>query len=210
MKFGSHPTRVRTNRALARALGVSEAAVRKARREGRISDPGVDGWDVAAARRAWKVNTLPHVGGKRRAARPRSPAVSAQAIASGEMEARRLLHKPTGEVLSFADAQRARELVKLAKESVELRRLDADTCSRAEFLALTFRWFRGIRDRLDRAVGREAPRMAADLGVPEGAMWRRLRTFVRDVETETAERGSTGLLAADADHPGNGGDGAET
>src|SRR5579862_913429 len=64
MKFGSHPARVRTNRALARALDVSEAAVRKARRDGRLSDPGVDGRDVAAARRLWKANTLAHIVGE--------------------------------------------------------------------------------------------------------------------------------------------------
>src|SRR5437870_4497748 len=130
MKFGSHP--VRTNRALARVFGVSEAAVRKARREGRLSDPGPDGWDVEAARREWASNTLAHVGGKRRtkAAAPAAKArrrarvpVSAEGVASGEAEARGLLHKPAGEVLSFADARRARELVKLARESFELRRL---------------------------------------------------------------------------------------
>src|SRR5262249_25047697 len=158
----------RTNRALARALGVSEAAVRKARREGRLSDPGLDGWEVAAARREWARSTLPHVGGKRSTkGRHRSRALSAQAVASGEAEARRLLRKPDGEVLSFADARRARELVKLARESLDLQRATTDTISRAEFDALVFRWFRGIRHRLDAAVGHHAPRMAADLGLSE-------------------------------------------
>src|SRR5437763_1501785 len=113
MKFGPHPVRVRMNRALARALGVSEAAVRKARRQGRLSDPGSDGWDPAAARREWAASTLAHVGGKRRAKgkpaakdrpRPRMR-VSAEAVAAGETQARRLLGTDGADVLSFADAR---------------------------------------------------------------------------------------------------------
>ncbi len=201
MKSGSHPTPIRTNRALARAIGVSEAAVRKARREGRLSNPGPDGWEVTRVRQEWKANTLTHVGGKRRTRgrdperreQVRSP-VSAEAVAAGEKEARRLLGMPGADVLSFADARRARELVKLAREALELRRMNADTFSRHELQACTFKLWRGVRDRLDGAVNREAPLLAARLGVEEGKMWRELRAFMRAVETDIAERGALRLL----------------
>src|SRR5439155_16282445 len=121
--------------------------------------------------------------------RARSP-LSAEGVAAGATEARRLLHKPAGEVLSFADARRARELVKLAREALELKRLSADTIDRAELNACTFKLWRGVRDRLDAAVGRGAPLMAARLGVEEGMMWRELRAFVREVEEDIADRGA--------------------
>jgi hypothetical protein len=134
----------------------------------------------------WKANTLAHVGGKRAGAAP-------DGIASGETEARRLLHKPAGEVLSFADARRARELVKLAREALELRRMEEDTISRAEVDRYVFRIFRGIRDRLDASVSREAPTMAARLGVDEGKVWRELRDFVRRREQDVADAGAARL-----------------
>ena len=50
---------VTSNRELARQLGVSETAVRRAERAGRISR-GPDGaWDLAKVRAAWAVNTDP-------------------------------------------------------------------------------------------------------------------------------------------------------
>ena len=49
--------RTGSNRALARALGVSETAVRKAEKAGRIRR-AVDGsWDVERVRAAWRANT---------------------------------------------------------------------------------------------------------------------------------------------------------
>ena len=52
-----------------------------------------------------------------------------------------------------------------------------------------------MRDRLDAAVGRESPLLAAPLGVEEGRMYRELRAFVRGVEQEISDRGAVKLLA---------------
>jgi len=54
---------------------------------------------------------------------------------------------------------------------------------------------RSVRDRLDAAVGRESPLLAARLGVEEGRMYRELRTFVRGIEQEISDRGAVKLLA---------------
>lgn len=48
------PAILRSNRALARTLGVDESAVRKAEREGRIHRTLDGAWDVAAVRLAWE------------------------------------------------------------------------------------------------------------------------------------------------------------
>ena len=80
--------------------------------------------------------------------------------------------------------------------------MSADTIDRAELNACTFKLWRSVRDRLDAAVGREAPLMAARLGVEEGRIWRDLRAFVRGVEQEISDRGAVKLL----DEAGKAGD----
>ena len=196
-----HTAASMTVAAYARHRKVSRRAVYDALAAGRITRLAAGTIDAAAADRAWTANTS-HVGGRRTKAKPaakarrraRSP-LSAEGVAAGETEARRLLHKPAGEVLSFTDARRARELVKLAREAIELRKMSADTIDRAELNACTFKLWRSVRDRLDAAVGREAPLMAARLGVEEGKMWRDLRAFVRGVEQGISDRGAVKLLA---------------
>jgi hypothetical protein len=48
-----------SNRALARQLGVSETAVRRAERAGRIGREPDGAWDLATVRAAWAGNTDP-------------------------------------------------------------------------------------------------------------------------------------------------------
>src|SRR5437867_4358308 len=84
----------------ARHRNVSRRAVYDALRAGRIARLPDGTIDPAAADRAWKVNTLGHVGGK---ARPKGAAADRWAVATGEAEARRLLGVGAGTVLSFAD-----------------------------------------------------------------------------------------------------------
>ena len=196
-----HTAASMTVAAYARHRKVSRRAVYDALAAGRITRLAAGTIDAAAADRSWTANTS-HVGGRQMKAKPaakarrraRSP-LSAQGVAAGETEARTLLRKDGAEVLSFADARRARELVKLAREALELKRLSADTLDRAELNACTFRLWRTVRDRLDAAVGRESPLLAARLGVEEGRMYRELRTFVRGIEQEISDRGAVKLLA---------------
>src|SRR5437667_9695972 len=127
-----HPAARMTVAAYARHRKVSRRAVYDALHAGRIARCPDGTIDAKVADRAWTVNTLPHVGGKRRAkAKGRTP-VSAEGVAAGETEARTLLRKGAADVLSFADARRARELVRLAREAFELRKMQADTFSKAE------------------------------------------------------------------------------
>ena len=49
--------RTGSNRALARALGVSETAVRKAEKAGRIRRAGDGSWDLEQVKAAWRRNT---------------------------------------------------------------------------------------------------------------------------------------------------------
>src|ERR687893_283666 len=67
--------RTGSNRALARALGVSETAVRKAEKAGRIRRAGDGSWEVERVRAAWRANTD---AGQQRAPVPRLTAGPAQ------------------------------------------------------------------------------------------------------------------------------------
>src|SRR5438552_3715597 len=191
-----HTAASMTVAAYARHRKVSRRAVYDALAAGRITRLAAGTIDAAAADRSWTANTS-HVGGRQIKAKPaakarrraRSP-LSAQGVAAGETEARTLLRKDGAEVLSFADARRARELVKLAREALELKRLSADRLDRAELNACTSRLRPGVRDRLDAAVGRVAPVRAARLGVEAGKMWRDPRAFVRGVEQAISDRGA--------------------
>src|SRR2546422_3107051 len=128
-----HPAARMPVAAYARHRKVSRRAVYDALAAGRITRLAAGTIDAAAADRAWTANTS-HVGGRRTKAKPaakarrraRSP-LSAEGVAAGETEARRLLGKVAADVLSFADARRARELVRLAREAFELREMQTDT-----------------------------------------------------------------------------------
>ena len=69
--------RTTSNRQLAQALGVSETAVRKAERAGRISRAPDGGWDVDQVKASWQANTD---AGQQRAAAPGLKPVPAAAL----------------------------------------------------------------------------------------------------------------------------------
>src|SRR3989442_9132697 len=88
----------------ARHRRCSRRAVYDALRAGRIARLPGGRIDPVAADRAWKVNTLAHVGGK---PRPKGAAADRRAVAAGEAEARRLLGPEAGTGLSLSQARRA-------------------------------------------------------------------------------------------------------
>jgi len=180
----------------ARHRRCSRRAVYDALRAGRIARLPGGRIDAKVADRAWKVNTLGHVGGKpqpkgavkvvgadRRRVRVR---VSDRAVATGEAEARRLLGAEAGTVLSFADARRARELVKLSREALALRKMQRELVEVAAVARRSFHLWRLVRDRQDAWVSRVAPLLAAKFNVSEGDFWRALKGEVRKLQEELA------------------------
>src|SRR5438094_10173343 len=154
-----------------KALGLPGGTLRSVQNaiaDGRITI-GPDGkLDPAEADRNWRDNTMPDRGGTRPGAgRPRRQKAKAGRAVDGR------------EATTMPELRRQREAVRLRRERLELRRLEQDTFDRAGVEAYVFRLWRGVRDRLDAAVSREAPLGAAELGVDEGKMWRWLRDFMR-------------------------------
>ena len=66
-----------SNRALARRLGVSETAVRRAEKAGRIRREADGAWDLSKVRAAWAGNTDP---AQQRPARSRGPTGKQRAL----------------------------------------------------------------------------------------------------------------------------------
>ena len=150
---------------------------------GRITVGADDKLDPVVADREWRENTAPdHGGPRRRAGPPRSQRNSENV-------------QPERDAPSLHELRRQREAVRLRRARLELRRLEEDTFDRVELTACTFKLWRSVRDRLDAAVGRESPLLAARLGVEEGRMYRELRAFVRGVEQDISDRGAVKLLA---------------
>jgi len=166
--------------AYARHRHVSRRAVYDALDAGRIARLPGGRIDPAAADRAWKVNTMPHVGGKMRSM---GNAADRRAVETGETEARRLLGAGAGQVLSFNDARRARELVKLSREALALRKLQGETIDVQAARRRVFRFGRVWRDIEDAAVSRKAPLGAAKFNADEGEFYRWLKAFMVEVQT---------------------------
>src|SRR5437867_2285122 len=184
MLHTSHPVAPMTVAAYARHRGCSRRAVYDALGAGRIARLPGGRIDAKVADRAWKVNTLAHVGGK---PRPKGAAADRRAVATGEAEARRLLGAGAAQVvLSFADARRARELVNLSREALALRKMQRELVEVAAVARRSFHLWRLVRDRQDAWVSRVAPLLAAKFNVSEGDFWRALKGEVRKLQEELA------------------------
>ncbi len=191
----------------ARHRGCSRRAVYDALDAGRIVRAPGGGIDAKAADLAWKASSS-HMGGKMRPKRdaeggdhrPVRSRVSDGAVLASEAEARRLLGAEAGTVLSFADARRARELVKLSREALALRKMQRELVEVTAVARRSFHLWRLVRDRQDAWVSRVAPLLAARFKLDEGDFWRALKGEVRKFQEELAEIDvEKGLATAPAD-----------
>ena len=176
--------------AYAHHRGVSRRAVYDALEAGRITRLPDGMIDPEAADQDWRDKTS-HVGGKRqgtpRSARRRGTAFPEPEVVRGEVEARRLLGRGSGAALTFADARRAREFVKLAREALELRRMQGDTWSRVQVEDYVFTHGRYVRDAILNLPALEAGQGAAELGVDEWKLNRWLAGVLRQFCQEQAD-----------------------
>jgi hypothetical protein len=179
--------RTGSNRALARALGVSETAVRKAEKAGRIRRAGDGSWDVAQVKAAWRANT--DAGQQRAAAADLRPVPEA---ALGAVRETLREHgeggvPPAGGGTTFLQARTANEVLKAQERKLRLGRLRGELVDRARTSALVFRLARQERDAWIAWPARIAATLAAELGVDAHAMQTALERSVREHLAELAE-----------------------
>jgi hypothetical protein len=125
--------RVRSNRELARQLGVSETAVRRAERAGRIRREPDGGWDLARVESAWAGNT--DAAQQRRAAgldrQERSARAALKPVPEAAVGAVRETLREHGEPvaaggMTFVQARTANEVLKAQERRLRLRRMKGE------------------------------------------------------------------------------------
>jgi hypothetical protein len=184
--------RTTSNRELARRLGVSETAVRRAEKAGRIEREADGAWDVARVKAAWASNTDP---GQQRSARSTGSAgrhramkpVSEAAVGAVRDTLREHGEPVAAGAMTFMQARTANEVLKAQERRVRLQRMKGELVDRAKAVAQVFRLARDERDAWVNWPARVAAMMAAELQVDQHQLHTVLERHVRDHLGELAE-----------------------
>jgi hypothetical protein len=186
---------VASNRELARQLGVSETAVRRAEKAGRIAREANGAWDLARVKAAWAGNTdpaqqrrEPSAGDAGRKAARRAVKPVPEAALGAVRETLREQGEPvaTG-AMTFMQARTANEVLKAQERRVRLQRMKGELVDRAKAVAQVFRLARDERDAWVNWPARVAAMMAAELEVDPHQLHAVLERHVRDHLAELAE-----------------------
>jgi hypothetical protein len=139
--------RTRSSRALARHLVVSETAVRRAEKAGRIGRETDGAWDLARVRAAWAGNTDPAQqrgepgarDGSRNGARRTVKPVPEAALGA----VRDTLREHGGPIgagaMTFMQARTANEVLEAQERRLRLQRIEGELVDRAKAVAQVFR-----------------------------------------------------------------------
>jgi hypothetical protein len=181
-----------SNQELARQLGVSETAVRRAEKAGRIAREAGGAWDLAKARAAWASNTdqaqqRPALNG-----RPRGKARAMKPVPEAALGAVRETLREHGEpvatgTMTFMQARTANEVLKAQERRLRLQQMKGELVDRAKAVAQVFRLARDERDAWVNWPARVAAMIAAELEVDPHQAHTVLERHVRDHLAELAE-----------------------
>jgi hypothetical protein len=157
-----------SNRELARQLGVSDTAVRRAEKSGRIKREADGSWDLAKVRAAWADNTdqaqqrLP----ERQRERPRRATLKPvpEAAVGAVRETLREHGEPVSAAgMTFMQARTANEVLKAQERRLRLQQMKGELVDRAKAVAQVFRLAREERDAWVNWPARVAAMMTAEL-----------------------------------------------
>jgi hypothetical protein len=187
--------RVTSNRELARQLGVSETAVRRAEKAGRIHREADGTWDLGRVRAAWAGNTDPAQqrgepsagNGSRKAARRAVKPVPEAALGAVRDTLREHGEPIAAGAMTFMQARIANEVLKAQERRVRLQQMKGELVDRAKAVAQVFRLARDERDAWVNWPARVAAMIAAELEVDPHQLHTVLERQVRDHLAELAE-----------------------
>jgi hypothetical protein len=186
--------RTKSNRELARQLGVSETAVRRAEKAGRIRREADGVWDPAKVKAAWAGNTDP--AQQRPSPDPdghsRGPARALKPVPEAAVGAVRDTLREHGEPVSaggmtFMQARTANEVLKAQERRLRLQRMKGELVDRAKAVAQVFKLARDERDAWVNWPARVAAMIAAELDVDPHSVHTVLERHVREHLAELAE-----------------------
>jgi hypothetical protein len=187
--------RTASNRKLAEQLGLTETAVRRAEKAGRISREADGAWDLAKVRAAWAGNTDPAQQRGGPSARERSGNRArgmVKPVSEAALGAVRETLREHGEPLSagsmtFMQARTANEVLKAQERRVRLQRMKGELIDQAKAVAHVFRLARDERDAWVNWPARVAAMIAAELEVDPHQVHTVLERHVRDHLDELPE-----------------------
>jgi hypothetical protein len=187
--------RVTSNRELARQLGVSETAVRRAEKTGRIRREPDGSWDLAKVRAAWALNTDPAQqrgepsagNGSRKAARRAVKPVPEAAVGAVRETLREHGEPIAAGAMTFMQARTANEVLKAQERRLRLQQMKGELVDRAKAVAQVFRLARDERDAWVNWPARVAAMIAAEIEVDPHQLHTVLERHVRDHLAELAE-----------------------
>jgi hypothetical protein len=176
--------RTSSNRALARHIGVSETAVRRAEKAGRIRREPDGSWDLAKVQAAWSSNTDRAQQRRQHGAMKPVPEAAVGAV--------RETLRESGEPVSaggmtFMQARTANEVLKAQERRVRLQRMKGELVERAKAVGQVFKLAREERDAWVNWPARVAAMMAAELEVDAHKLHTVLERQVREHLSELAE-----------------------
>ena len=175
--------RTSSNRALARALGVSETAVRKAEKAGRIRRAGDGSWDVERVKAAWRRQHRRGPAARRHTGLRPVPEAAVGAVQQTLQEQ----GLPAAGGMTFLQARTANEVLKAQERRLRLQQLKGELVDRARAVSLVFRLARDERDAWSGWPARIAAVLAAELGCDTHHLQTVLDRHVRDHLEQLAE-----------------------
>jgi hypothetical protein len=185
--------RTSSNRELARQLGVSETAVRRAEKAGRIRREADGSWDAARVQAAWSDNTdsaqqRPNPSaGERKGSRARMKPVPDVALGAVRDTLREHGEPVTSGAMTFMQARTANEVLKAQERRLRLQQMKGELVDRAKAVAQVFKLGREERDAWVNWPARVAAMIAAELEVDAHKLHTVLERHVREHLAELAE-----------------------
>jgi len=181
-----------SNRELARQLGVSETAVRRAETAGRIKREADGSWNLAKVKAAWASNTDHAQQRPARSGRPIGNRRALKPVSEAAVGAVRDTLREHGEPVSaggmtFMQARTANEVLKAQERRLRLQQMKGELVDRAKAVAQVFRLARDERDAWVNWPARVAAMMAAEIEIDAHKLHTVLERHVRDHLGELAE-----------------------
>jgi hypothetical protein len=173
--------RIGSNRELARQLGVSETAIRKAEKTGRIRKEPDGSWDIAKVRAAWGGNT------DQAQQRGRMKPVPEAAVGAVRDTLKEQGEAVAAGAMTYMQARTANEVLKAQERRLKLQQIKGEVVDRAKAVAYVFRLARDERDAWINWPARAAAVIAAELQVDSHRLHTVLERQVREHLAELSE-----------------------
>lgn len=173
-----------SNRELAKVLGVSEGAIRKAEKAGRIQREPDGSWNPSRVRSQWGINTDP---AKQRSSSRIGMEPVPEAAINPVRETLQETSQQPGSGGTYMQARTADMVVRAQMRKLDLEERKKSLGSKEEYNGKIFKWKRQERDMMLNWPSRIVPEMAAELAVDPHLLQKIMEREIRTLLSEIAE-----------------------